>query len=47
MGKKANGYTAQQFIDKIPGSGGIISTIAKRIGTVNAWVKHEHWQAEV
>ena len=29
----ANGnYTAQKFIDAIPGSGGIISTIAKRVG---------------
>lgn len=25
-------YTAQQFIDAIPGSGGIISTIARRVG---------------
>ena len=32
MGKKANGYKAQDFIERIPGSGGIISTIAKRVG---------------
>ena len=30
MGK--NLYTAKKFIDAIPGSGGIISTIAKRVG---------------
>ena len=28
----ANQYKAQQFIDAIPGSGGIITTIAKRVG---------------
>jgi len=28
-------YTAQQFIDAIPGSGGIVSTIAARVGC--AW----------
>lgn len=28
----ANQYTAKQFIDAIPGSGGIITTIAKRVG---------------
>ena len=28
-------YKAQQFIDNIPGSGGIITTIAKRVGC--AW----------
>ena len=28
-------YKAQQFIDHIPGSGGIITTIAKRVGC--AW----------
>jgi hypothetical protein len=27
-----NQYKAQQFIDVIPGTGGIISTIAKRVG---------------
>jgi hypothetical protein len=27
-----NGYTAQQFIEAIPGSGGIVTTIAKRVG---------------
>ena len=27
-----NQFTAQQFIDNIPGSGGIITTIAKRVG---------------
>lgn len=31
-GKGNNGYTAQQFIDNIPGSGGIIATIANRVG---------------
>lgn len=39
MGTNGNGkngsYTAGQFIDAIPGSGGIISTIAKRVGC--AW----------
>ena len=30
MGKEL--YTAKQFIDAIPGSGGIISTIADRVG---------------
>ena len=29
---RTNAYTAKQFINAIPGSGGIISTIAKRIG---------------
>ena len=29
---KTNGYTAQQFIEAIPGTGGIISTIAARVG---------------
>ena len=33
-GKNGN-YTAAQFINAIPGSGGIISTIAKRVGC--AW----------
>lgn len=27
-----NGYKAEQFIKAIPGSGGIVSTIAKRVG---------------
>jgi len=27
-----NQFTAKQFIDAIPGTGGIISTIAKRVG---------------
>lgn len=31
----ADRYTAQQFIDKIPGSAGIITTIALRVGC--AW----------
>lgn len=31
----SNQYRAQQFIDAIPGSGGIISVIAKRVGC--AW----------
>ncbi len=30
MGKEL--YTAKQFIDAIPGTGGIVSTIAKRVG---------------
>jgi len=29
---KTNGFTAKQFIKAIPGTGGIISTIAKRVG---------------
>lgn len=29
---KPDQFTAQQFIDQIPGSSGIISTIAKRVG---------------
>jgi len=28
----SNGYTAAQFIKAIPGTGGIISTISKRVG---------------
>ena len=32
MGKGRNGYTAAQFISAIENSGGIISTIAKRVG---------------
>ena len=39
MGENGNGsngrYTAAQFIEAIPGSGGIISTIAARVGC--AW----------
>lgn len=31
----ANGYTAQQFIDAIPGTGGIISAVADKVGC--AW----------
>ena len=42
MGKN-NHYTAQQFIDAIPGSGGIKTTIAKRVGcawhTVDKYVR--------
>jgi hypothetical protein len=35
-GNRRNGrYTAQQFIDVIPGTGGIITTIAARVGC--AW----------
>ncbi len=38
----SNRYKASQFIDAIPGSGGIISTIAKRVGcdwhTANTWI---------
>ena len=29
---RTNGFTAKQFITAIPGTGGIISTIAKRVG---------------
>lgn len=36
-------YTAQQFIKAIPGSGGIVATIAKRVGcewsTANRYIK--------
>ena len=28
----ANGYTAQQFIDAIPGTGGVVSAIADKVG---------------
>lgn len=39
MGKNGNGYngryTAQQFIDAIEGTGGVVSLIAKRVGC--AW----------
>lgn len=31
MGRK-NGYGAQVFIDNMPGTGGIIGTLAKRVG---------------
>ena len=31
----SNGYTAQQFIDAIPGTGGVISSIAAKVGC--AW----------
>jgi len=37
-----NGYTAQQFIEAIPGTGGIVSAIARKIGcewnTVKAYL---------
>lgn len=32
---RGNGFTAQQFIDAIPGSAGIITVISKRVGC--AW----------
>jgi hypothetical protein len=32
---RSNGYSAQAFINAIPGTGGIISTIAERVGC--AW----------
>ena len=32
MGKGKDLYTAKQFIDAMPGTGGIVSLIAKRIG---------------
>ncbi len=39
MGKRGNGYngkfTTQQFIDAIPGTGGVVSLIADRVGC--AW----------
>lgn len=31
-GKKGNHYTTEQFIKAIPGTGGIITTIAKKVG---------------
>lgn len=41
MGAK---YKAQQFIDAIPGSGGIVATIAKRVGcewnTAKSWIEN-------
>ena len=37
-----NGYNAQTFIDAIPGTGGIVSAIARKVGceweTVRAWI---------
>ncbi len=32
---KTNGFTAEQFIKAIPGTGGVITTIAQRVGC--AW----------
>ena len=32
MGRAGEHYTAQQFIDAIPGTGGIVTGIAKRVG---------------
>jgi len=38
----ANGYGAQVFIDSIPGTGGIVSAIARKVGcdwnTANKWI---------
>lgn len=58
-GSNGNGYngryTAQQFIDAIPGTGGIVSAIAERVGCrwhtakkyINEYVTvHEAWEAE-
>ena len=40
----ANQFKAQQFIDAIPGSGGIITTIAKRVGC--SWHTAKKYVAE-
>jgi len=55
-GNGSNGrYTAQQFIDAIPGTGGIVSEIAKRVGcrwhTAKKYIDEyatvkEAWEAE-
>lgn len=54
MGRSAT-YTAEQFIKAIPGTGGIISTIAKRVGcdwhTADDWLRNKPtvnraWQDE-
>lgn len=38
----SNGYTAKVFIDAIPGTGGIISAIARKVGcdweTARSWI---------
>lgn len=43
MGTGTSKYTAQDFIDAIPGTGGIISAIARKVGcdwaTANKWVQ--------
>ena len=31
-GGRPNGFTAKEFIDAIPGTGGVMSVIAKRVG---------------
>lgn len=42
MGRRAT-YTVKQFADAIPGCGGIVSTVAKRVGcewsTANKWIQ--------
>jgi len=42
MGRRAT-YTVKQFLDAIPGSGGIVGTIAKRVGcewsTADKWIR--------
>lgn len=52
---RANQYTAQQFIDAMPGTGGVISAIARKVGctwhTADKWIKTRPtvniaWQAE-
>jgi hypothetical protein len=51
----ANSYTAKQFIDAIPNTGGVISDIAKKVGcswhTAKKYIDeystvNEAWQAE-
>ena len=43
MSKVTSKYTAQTFIDAIPGTGGIISAIARKVGcdwkTADTWVR--------
>jgi len=42
MGTGTSKYTTQDFIDAIPGTGGIVSAIARKVGcdwaTANKWV---------
>lgn len=40
MGKGRNKYTAEQFIKAIPGTGGIITAIAKKVGCEWNTAKH-------
>ena len=39
--KQPTKFTAKQFIDAIPGSGGVIATIAKRVGC--QWITAKHY----